>query len=191
MTERILNTSIKQPLGASPNTLLFGTSFLPDKTLLTAIDIDATTSKPRSVRDYVDTLIDRQSQIIEAAIQSQVFINEDNLRKRYANYTRIPKIRSGKQQDTDDNDGTTEPISIAYILTAPRPRPIFAAAKWVSHINPVTGIAEYIRVIQSEPEIIDTIDEIDTSPYVLTTYDVNDYVLRRYPSSKIGGGQPT
>ena len=39
-------------------------------------------------------------------------------------------------------------------------------------------------------EIIDTIDEIDTNQYVLTTYQVNDYVLRRYPPTKIGSGNP-
>jgi hypothetical protein len=39
-------------------------------------------------------------------------------------------------------------------------------------------------------EIIDTIDEIDTNPNVLTTYQVNDYVLRRYPPTKIGSGNP-
>ena len=35
-------------------------------------------------------------------------------------------------------------------------------------------------------EIIDTINEIDTNPYVLTTYHVNDYVLQCYPPTKIG-----
>ena len=39
-------------------------------------------------------------------------------------------------------------------------------------------------------EIIDTIVEIDTNPYVLTTYQENDYVLRRYPPTKIGTENP-
>ena len=39
-------------------------------------------------------------------------------------------------------------------------------------------------------EIIDTINEIDTNPYVLRTYLVNDYVLRQYPPTKIGSGNP-
>ena len=39
-TERVLNNSIKQPLGASPNTLLFGNAFSVDRTLLTQIDQD-------------------------------------------------------------------------------------------------------------------------------------------------------
>ena len=39
-------------------------------------------------------------------------------------------------------------------------------------------------------ETIDTIDEVDINPFVLTTYQINDYVLRRYPPTKIGGGNP-
>ena len=45
-------------------------------------------------------------------------------------------------------------------------------------------------MIQSQPEVIDTIAEIDINPYVPTTYQVNDYVLRRYPPTKLGGGNP-
>ena len=39
-------------------------------------------------------------------------------------------------------------------------------------------------------EIIDTIDEIASNPYLLTTYQVNDCVLRRYPQTNIGTGNP-
>ena len=59
--------------------------------------------------------------------------------------------------------------------------------KWIQVRNPLSGEQEYIKQIQSDVEVIDTIDEIDVNPYVLTTYQVNDYVLRRYPPSKIGG----
>jgi len=27
---------------------------------------------------------------------------------------------------------------------------------------------------------MDTVDEIDVDPFILTTYQINDYVLRRY-----------
>ena len=54
----------------------------------------------------------------------------------------------------------------------------------------ILGELEYIKQIQSEVETIDTIDEIDINPYVLTTYQVHDYVLRRYPPTKTGGGNP-
>ena len=44
-----------------------------------------------------------------------------------------------------------------------------------------------IKVIKSHPDIIDTVSEIDLDAYIHTTYKVNDYVLRRYPPSKLGG----
>jgi len=64
---------------------------------------------------------------------------------------------------------------------------IFAATKWIQARNPFSGEQEYIKHLQSDVEIIDTIDEIDINPCVLTTYQVNDYVLQRYPPSKLGG----
>ena len=83
MTERVLNTSVKQPLGVSPNTLLFGNAFSTDPSLLTQLDCDVADAQPRSIRDFVDTLIDRQAKIIDTAIQSQAAVNTANLRKRY------------------------------------------------------------------------------------------------------------
>ena len=37
---------------------------------------------------------------------------------------------------------------------------------------------------------MEIIDEIDTNPYVLTTYQVNNHVLRRYPPTNIGTINP-
>ena len=54
----------------------------------------------------------------------------------------------------------------------------------------MTGVDEFIKVIQYEPEIIDTISEINIDAYLHTTCQVNDYVLRRYPPSKLGGDNP-
>ena len=71
-------------------------------------------------------------------------------------------------------------MSLADVIAIKR-TPIIAAMKWVQSRNPTSGELEYIKLIQSDVEIMDTIDEIDTNPYVLTTYQVNDYVLRRYP----------
>ena len=50
----------------------------------------------------------------------------------------------------------------------------------------MSGESEYFKLRQSDVKIIDTIDKID----VQTTYQANDYVLRRYPSTKIGTGNP-
>ena len=82
MTERVLNTSVEKPLGISPNTLLFGNAFLTDPSLLTQLDHDVTDVQPRSIRDFIDTLIERQTKIIDAAIQSQTSVNNSNLRRR-------------------------------------------------------------------------------------------------------------
>ena len=92
----------------------------------------------------------------------------------------------------DNHSGTTQPMPTSFILTEsrlPRP-PIFAATKWIQVKNLFSGELDYIQQIHSDVETINTIDEIDISPFVLTTYQVNDYVLRRYPSTKIGGGDP-
>jgi len=62
MTERVLNTSVKQPLGVSPNTLLFGNAFSTDPSLLTQLD--------RDMAAFVDTLVECQAKIIDAPIQS-------------------------------------------------------------------------------------------------------------------------
>jgi len=39
----------------------------------------------------------------------------------------------------------------------------------------------------SEPDIINTVSEIDIDANLHTGNQVNDYVLRRYPLSKLGG----
>ena len=56
----------------------------------------------------------------------------------------------------------------------------------ILHTDPASGVSEYIKVIQSQPEGIDTIAEKDINPYVPTTYTVNDYVIRRYPPTNLG-----
>ena len=102
-----------------------------------------------------------------------------NLRKQYQTYSRDPKLRQRIETSADDHTGTTGPVSIANIIAikrTPKP-PIIAATKWVQSRNPTSGELEYIKLIESDVEIIDTIDEIYMNPYVLRTYQVNDYVL--------------
>ena len=40
--------------------------------------------------------------------------------------------------------------------------------------------------MEPQTNVVDTIEEKDVDPYLLTSYNVNDCV-RRYPPSKIGG----
>jgi len=192
MTEKLLNSSVKLPLGVSPNTLLFGNAFQEDTSLLSVIDRDTSNNPSRSVRDYVDTLIDRQAKLIEAAVQSQQSTNQEHMRRRYAQYSKSPKLRLRVPADDTNHIKQSAPVSISHILAtqAPPKPPILAAVKWILHTDPASGVSEYIKVIQSQPEVIDTIAEIDINPYVPTTYQVNDYVLRRYPPTKLGGGNP-
>jgi len=96
------------------------------------------------------------------------------------NDARLPKLRQSVETNADDHFGSTEPMPISFILASkrkPKP-PIFAATKWIQVRNPLSREQEYIKQIQSDVEVVDTIDEIDVDPYVLTTYQVNDYVLR-------------
>ena len=98
--------------------------------------------KPRSTQDFVDNLIARQANIINAAIRSQTAINDANLRKRYANYPRAPKLRQRLETEFDDHSGTTEPLPVSFTVVGPQtPRPaIFAATKWIQVKNPFSGV---------------------------------------------------
>ena len=155
-TERILNNSVKQPLVASPNTLLFGNSFSVDRTLLTKIDQNVAAVNPRSTQDFVDTLIARQTQIIDTAIHSQTSINEANMRKRYANYPRASKLWQRLETEADDNHRAV--VSLVYFGSTRKPRPpIFAASKWIHVRNLFSVEQESIKKLHCEVETIDTI----------------------------------
>ena len=114
------------------------------------------------------------------------------MRTRYAQYSKSPKLRFRVPSDDANHIEQSAHVSISHILAnqAPPKPPILAAVKWILHTDPASGVSEYIKVIQSQPEVIDTIAEIDINPYVPTTYTVNDYVLRRYPATKLVGGYP-
>ena len=122
-----------------------------DPSLLTQLDRDVADAQPRSIRDFVDTLIERQAKIIDAAMQSQTAVNTSNLRKRYQTYSRAPKLRQRIETDTDTDDhtGTTAPVSITNIIAikrTPKP-PVIAATKWVQSRNPTSEELEWIKLI--------------------------------------------
>ena len=81
MTEKLLNSIIKQPLGVSPNTILYGDAIPTEYTLLAEIDNTPPSTTLRTIRDYVDTLMARQGRIIKAAISSQQKENSLELSK--------------------------------------------------------------------------------------------------------------
>jgi len=104
MTERFLNTSVKRTLGVSPNTIHFDNAFSTDPSLLTQLDRDVTDLQPRFIRDFFDTLIECRAKLIDAVIQSQMFMNTSNLRERYQTVW-APKLRQRLEMTTDDHTG--------------------------------------------------------------------------------------
>ena len=91
---------------------IFGNVFSSYRSLLTQIEHDVSGVNPRSTQNLVNTLIARHTLMIDVAIHSQIAINEANLRKRYANYARNPKIRQRLETEVDEHSGTTEPLPL-------------------------------------------------------------------------------
>jgi hypothetical protein len=195
MTEKLLNNSVKHALGVSPNTLLFGDAIPTEQSLMAEIDRIPTATPPRTIRDYVDKLMDRQSRLIVAAQKSQQKVNADNLEKRYSTYPRTPKVRT--------RGITMKPIRVHSFNTGTKRVSSTPSQKWVLDPNDQPFIGplhqwenepqrSYIPLLtnKSPDMVVDTIDNIDLHPYELTKYEVNDYVLRRFPSTKIGDGNP-
>jgi hypothetical protein len=188
MTEKLLNSSVKQPLGVSPNTLLFGNAINNEApAICQEMDSMPKNGYPqRSMRDYVDNFMYMQGKLIEAAMKSQVRVNEENLQKRYAKYPKLPKHRREAQRE----EGTTQ-LALITATCAPKRQPIYAAKKWIIDPSSTAEAVTYIRLVTTDIAVlIDSVDEIDIDPYLVTRYQVGDYVLRRYPSTKIGGGNP-
>jgi len=61
-----------------------------------------------------------ESQLIGEVIHSQTAINKANLRKRYASYTRTPKLMQRVEMKLYDFFGTTDPTSISYMFKTKR-----------------------------------------------------------------------
>jgi len=83
-TEKLLNSSVKQALGVSPNTLLFGDAIPTQQSLMAEIDQMPSVTAPRTIRDYMNKLMDQRSRLIVAAVKLLQQINADNLNKRYS-----------------------------------------------------------------------------------------------------------
>ena len=64
MTEKLLNSSVKKPLGESPNTLIFGNAINQEPVEIKDIDQQNNTVTPKSIRAYVDKFMHRQSKLL-------------------------------------------------------------------------------------------------------------------------------
>ena len=126
LTEKLLNSSVKKPLGASPNTLLFGNAINQEPIDIKDMNQQNNTLTPRSIREYVENFMHRQSKLLLEAAKSQQATNDAHLKKRYANYKTTPFLRQRNIKNiTDFSDvdhNCTTPISIAHIIVKHRPR---------------------------------------------------------------------
>ena len=83
------------------------------------------TVTPKSIREYVDKFMHRQSKLLLAA-KSQQETNDAHLKRRYANYKTTPLLRQRNMKKVNDfcdidHNCTTTPISIAHIMVEQRP----------------------------------------------------------------------
>jgi hypothetical protein len=197
MTEKILNSSVKQPLGVSPNTLLFANSIDVDVGLLTELDRTADITPPRSIRDYVDTLMSNQHKLIAAAIASQTKLNDEHLSKRYVGYKRRPPPRPCSTRRGDDPN-----IHIAHVATlvvanttknntmdTVRPLQVYNW-NWDGIETEPNQPRGYTKSLSQTQDIVPHVTELDMTNFILTTYHVGDFVLRKHAPSKIGSGPP-
>jgi hypothetical protein len=93
--------------------------------LLAEIDTIPSKTAPRTIRDYVDTLMARQGRIINAAISSQQKENSANLQRRYAHYSRAPILKRRR------NIHGAPQVLVNTMRVADTTTPRTAATKWI------------------------------------------------------------
>ena len=72
-----------------------------------------------SVRYYIDTFMARQGKLLGVARRSQEATNDNNHWKRYANYQRLPQLRTRSVRDgvTEEHQySKDDPSSMAHIV---------------------------------------------------------------------------
>jgi hypothetical protein len=163
----------------------------------------------------VDTLLTNQNKLIATAIKVQNNTNMKNLRKRYATYKNKPVI---KARDTSAIRKTKTQASLtAATVTVKQKRqekpkkrisfnidgiqamnsnnePLSLTTKKKTPLWSWDGVNEVDRVYVKAQNPIepnsDSIVEFNADDVMLTTYEVGDYVLRKYSPTKIGQGPP-
>jgi len=120
-----------------------------------------------------------------ATQKSQQKVKADNLQKQYSTDPRTPKVQSTRGI-------TTKPTRVHRFGT--KRVSSTRAQKWVVDPNDQPFIGplnqgedepqrSYIPLLttKSPVTVFDTIDQIDRHPYNLMKYEVNNYVLSRFP----------
>ena len=205
MMEKLFNSSIKQPTGTSPNTLVFGGLIDANQGFLMTEPETNKTKNTRSIRDHVDKLMHQQSTLIAVALKVQQTQNSKNLEKRYKNYKRTPRLhptRYGEEPSPKiPDDIVTRPVyGIAGINESLTVSSLNVSSDtnldthdtikvydwtWDPSLNP----PRYVKTKNTNSETT-TVVELDMAPYQLTAYSVGDFVLREYPPTKAGKGPP-
>ena len=116
--------------------MLFGNTTLHEPSFIEELDQAPKNATPISIRSYVEDFMQRQGKLLHAAMRSQEVTNEKNLRKRNANYTRLPELHRRLISDTiqeEHEEPRDSPISIAHLFSIKvKPvQPIFMTKKWI------------------------------------------------------------
>ena len=214
-----MNSSVKMALGTSPNTLLFGNMIDVNSSSMPELEaVTLTTTSPKTtLRDYVDKLMNRQSLLIDAAIRSQNLINSENIEKRYKKYTckdmpridkkvaeilRAPKGKKASKIVKLNNligemnaYNKDNKIINVNAIRAWRKDDASEPTHWVP--TTLDTAQEAVASVDDKPqgnadEQVGTHD-FNLAQFMLRTtrFQVDDYVLRRYPPSKVASGPPS
>ena len=82
--ESLFNSTVKAPIGVSPNLIIMGKIKLPEEGILTDFHNYANTTL--TARGYLDQLFTRQNDVIDAAQRSQGHINHQVIKQRNERY---------------------------------------------------------------------------------------------------------
>jgi hypothetical protein len=124
-------------------------------------------SSPTSIQQYVDELLVTQAKLIQAAIKSQETLNATNLAQRR-------KLDKKRKSITSTN---APPKSVSTLDDNNSPCYVWS--------NDHTTNSAWIELSNSKA-ILEDISSFDIDSEHNLHFSCGDYVLRRYPSSKVG-----
>jgi hypothetical protein len=111
MIERLFNSAIKDPIGVSPNTIIYGNIIATDTGFIHRID-EHKPSKGSSMQQYIDKLLHQQQKLIVASQKHQ----EDYTKQRQQATSQSKRHRQAQQKlkksDTNDLDEHVRHINI-------------------------------------------------------------------------------
>jgi hypothetical protein len=217
LIEKLFNSSIKSPLGVSPNHIIFGNIIDTNNGFLSNIDEYIQENPGQSIQKYITKLLLQQQQVIAAANKSLQSINNDNQRQSKLN--KLQKQYKSKSKSSTKLDQHQHFLSHEYKIPSSSSHPAYTpttaeideylsnptivncfkmitsskdkpAVKWI--LNPHLSqhpdeIGQWVKKDSQEPPLI---HNPTTDQLHLTKHAIGDYVLRKHPTSKAGHGPP-